>query len=237
MMQNLLIATVRCEQADAMYMVEQKICDLNSAAVDWWVAAQQGYDVDDPVAGRKTHVRNYDHEPHWLYTPSSDWSQCMKIFEQEQMYLAPCKADASQWTASKFHPDFSTETYEVTHDDPKAAILQSFITYKNQGKDSVLVPSALVPCSDVPHAHSEITEFDNIESSLRLSADEMLITFADQLTAEQKKWLKSFINQWDAAQGEQNDALLGYLTHDYEAWLDNYYDGDGYGHHFPSDRS
>lgn len=51
----------------------------------------------------------------------------------------------------------------------------------------------------------------------RMSADELLATHSDQMTQEQKSWLRDFISDWE--NNAQNPRFIESLTEDYDRWL------------------
>lgn len=111
--------------------------DLQGPALDWAVAVAEGYVVAPVVAGRKTLVRNYDHEEYWVYTPSTDWAQGGPIMERESIsfrtyhnpksevhgryYAKVCKRSGSmvRWSSS-----------DAQGPNPLSAAMRCFVTTK-----------------------------------------------------------------------------------------------------------
>lgn len=60
-----------------------KVSEATDAALDWLVATCEGYEIRPVMRGMKIGVRNYEHEPWWVFTPSNDPAQAYPIIDRE----------------------------------------------------------------------------------------------------------------------------------------------------------
>src|SRR3989304_1010862 len=70
-----------------------KTSELTGAALDLAVAKCEGFEIDLITTGKRICVRNYEHEPFWVFCPSTSWEHGGPIIENENITLVRCDDD------------------------------------------------------------------------------------------------------------------------------------------------
>ena len=90
-----------------------KTSELTGTAIDWAVARCEGFEIDLITTGKRICVRNYEHEPFWVFCPSTSWEHGGQIIEHEGISLIRCdddyKTDKQGFTTNKRIPVWAAE--------------------------------------------------------------------------------------------------------------------------------